>query len=79
MAWNPKATDPPLAPMVPFQCPAGLLAETLAPLCVTVAFQEPVICWPLAKVQVSVQPLMVVALVLVIITFAVKPVFHWLT
>jgi hypothetical protein len=78
-AWNPNATEPPLAPMVPFQWPAGLLAVTFAPLWVTVAFHDPVITCPLANVQVSYQPLMAEALLFVIFTSAVKPLLHWFT
>ncbi len=62
--------------MTPFQLLAGLLAVTAAPLWVTVAFHALVTCWPLAKVQVSVQPLMAVAPPLVIFTSAVKPLLH---
>ena len=76
MAWKPKDTAPPFAPIVPFQFPAGLLAETFAPVCTTVAFHGLVICCPLANDHVNVQPLIAVLPLLVIFTSAVKPVFH---
>jgi hypothetical protein len=77
VAWKPKDTEPPLAPMVPFQWLAGLLAVTVLPLCVTVAFQEPVTRCPLAKVHTRFQPLMAELLLLVTFISAVKPLLHW--
>ncbi len=77
VAWKPKDTEPLLAPMVPFQVLAGLLAVTVLLLCVTVAFHELVTCWPLAKLHTRFQPLMAVPLLLVIFTSAVKPLPHW--
>ncbi len=73
---TPGATPGELRVTVPFQFPAGLLADTFAPVCTTVAFHNPVICCPFANDHVKVHPLMADAPLLVIFTSAVKPVFH---
>ena len=44
VAWKPKATVPPLAPIVPFQWLATLEAETVVPLCEKSAFQPLLTC-----------------------------------
>ncbi len=55
-----------------------LRAVTLAPLLLTVAFQALVTVWPLAKVHVTVQPL-IAEPPAVTLTSAWKPPPHWPT
>ena len=54
------------------------LAVTVVPLCVTVAFQDWVICWPPVKLSVAVQPDVVAAPPLRTLTSPWKPLLHWL-
>jgi len=77
--WKPKATVPPLAPIVPFQCPAGLEAVTLLPEVAKLAFQPAPNASLPAKAQVSDQPLTAVLSLFVIVTSAWKPLPHWFT
>jgi len=76
---KPKATLPPLALMVPFQCPAGLTADMLEPEAVNWAFQPVEKACPGPKVQVRFQPLMAALPLLVMVISAWKPLSHWLT
>ncbi len=72
---NPKLALAPGAIVASYE---RLVAFTLPPAWVSLAFQICVIVCPFAKVQVTVQPLIVVEPVLVMFTFVVKPTFHWL-
>jgi hypothetical protein len=52
------------------------LAVTALPLCVTVAFHACVTVWPAVKLHFNVQ-VVTGSPRLVMLTFPVKPVFHW--
>ena len=66
----PKATVPPLAPMVPFQCPATLEADMDDPDGLKVAFQPLLKLCPGPKVQVKSHPWIGVPVLLVTVMLA---------
>jgi hypothetical protein len=74
LARNPKLAVPP-GEIAPFQL--TLLAVTAAPACVVAAFQLLVICWPLLKVQVTVQLLVAARPVLRTVTSPWNPPVQW--
>lgn len=57
----------------------AFVAVTWLPDWVTVLLHDWVTCWPDGKLQRRVQPASVELPVLVTVTAAVKPVFHWFT
>jgi hypothetical protein len=73
---NPNCWLPP-AGIEPFQ--AAFFTVTAEPDCVVTELHAWVTVWPDGKLNVSVQPLIAVDDVFFTVTFAVKPVFHWLT
>ncbi len=73
---NPNCVLPP-AGIEPFQ--AAFLTVTAEPDCVVTELHAWVTAWPFGKLNVRVQPLIALDDVFFTVTFAVNPVFHWLT